>query len=233
MNTCGIGAVDNGAIPTPPLTPNTGIRYLATSVYTVGDCTAGEFQFILENYTIPPSTSDSTIFRGPGGSPIPFQFTPMTIVVPAGTCCDGSVCHTDDINEFCCEQSYRGARWFEGRTCDDSVPCPDCLSDAECDDGVGCTVDSCNGATGACEHTANLVLCDDDFFCNGQETCDSQNGCGAGEEPCDTGMDCDESTDTCVVPPIPTVSQWGLLGLTLLLAAAAKVRSARVADERS
>eukprot|EP01084_Bolivina_argentea_P090802 163538_1 len=44
--------------------------------------------------------------------------------------------------------------------------------------------------------------CDDGIFCNGQETCDKNNGCQLGTDPCDdkiacTVDSCIESTDSC------------------------------------
>ncbi len=43
---------------------------------------------------------------------------------------------------------------------------------------------------------ATTVQCDDGVFCNGQETC--QDGeCRAGPEPCPTGEECDEVSDSC------------------------------------
>ena len=106
----------------------------------------------------------------------------------------------------------------------DSGPDPVCTSDAECDDGVVCTVDSCVSgecvrtpddtlceATEMCELEAGCVLrppcetdaeCDDGNFCNGEETCDPATGCQAGTAPaCDDGLGCTDDdcdpTDGC------------------------------------
>ena len=58
--------------------------------------------------------------------------------------------------------------------------------------------------------------CDDGLFCNGQETCDDKT-CIQGTNPCSAGVGCDEVLDMCMEPTIPTVSEWGLLVLALLL----------------
>ncbi len=103
-------------------------------------------------------------------------------------------------------------------------PCPacDCLSDAacadsvycngvetcdafghcqsgtavDCDDGVGCTVDSCNEVTDLCDHDPNDAACDDTLYCNGAEWCHVLNDCQPGTDPC-PGQGCDEVNDQC------------------------------------
>ena len=72
----------------------------------------------------------------------------------------------------------------------------DCASDSECDDGIACTVDTCDLTTGTCEFAPDDTLCDNGAFCDGQETCDADSGCLAGTPPCPAG-DCDEATDQC------------------------------------
>jgi subtilisin family serine protease len=104
-------------------------------------------------------------------------------------------------------------------------PCPpcDCLSDGECDDGqfcngaetcdafgqcqsgsavdcddgVGCTVDSCDEGTDSCDNVSDDGACDDGQFCNGAETCHPVSDCQPGGDPC-PGEDCDEVNNVCV-----------------------------------
>jgi hypothetical protein len=93
-----------------------------------------------------------------------------------------------------------------------------------CSDGVACTNDSCDEATDTCNHNANDGLCDDGLFCNGVETCDVSAGCLDHADPCDYDRDsCNEALDVCEPLPIPTVSEWGLAVLALLLLIGAKV----------
>lgn len=65
-----------------------------------------------------------------------------------------------------------------------------------CNDGIACTVDSCNEATGQCDHVPNNSLCNDGLFCNGNETCNATTGCTPGSPPCGAGS-CDEAADSC------------------------------------
>ncbi len=84
----------------------------------------------------------------------------------------------------------------------DGGPAP-CTVSADCDDGIGCTVDSCDATAGACVHAPTSAMCGDGLFCNGIEACspgtvgaDPATGCLAGPPPvCDDGIAC--TTDTC------------------------------------
>jgi probable HAF family extracellular repeat protein len=72
----------------------------------------------------------------------------------------------------------------------------DCLSDEDCDDGVGCTDNTC-GPVG-CVYTANNANCGQDAsFCNGLELCDPQLDCISAGDPCAPGLLCSELLDTC------------------------------------
>ncbi|MDF1561827.1 MAG: multiheme c-type cytochrome, partial [Deltaproteobacteria bacterium] len=78
------------------------------------------------------------------------------------------------------------------------------------DDGVGCTIDSCDEATDTIVHTPDDTACDDTLFCNGAETCDPALDCQPGTAPAvDDGVgctidSCDEATDTIVHGPDDT-----------------------------
>ena len=75
------------------------------------------------------------------------------------------------------------------------------------DDGVACTIDSCNEATDTITHATNDAFCSDGEFCNGEEFCSVLNGCEAGIAPSvDDGLpctidSCDEATDSAVHSP--------------------------------
>jgi slime mold repeat-containing protein/thrombospondin type 3 repeat protein len=62
-----------------------------------------------------------------------------------------------------------------GDACD-----PNLCTDVNADDGVSCTVDRCDPATGLTTHNPSNERCDDHDLCNGTETCDVVNGCQAG-----------------------------------------------------
>jgi len=73
------------------------------------------------------------------------------------------------------------------------------------DDGVSCTVDSCDEATDSIVNVPNDSLCaDDSQFCNGNETCDPINDCQSGGDPCTGGEICNEDLNSCQEPSDPT-----------------------------
>jgi len=107
-----------------------------------------------------------------------------------------------------------------------------------CDDGIDCTVDSCNERTGTCvfipDHDRcgyNEICdpqlgcisrrcttdedCDDGLFCNGREFCEDGT-CRSSPAPvCDDGIDCtldrcDEDLDRCVNEPQDSLCDDGL-----------------------
>jgi hypothetical protein len=85
-----------------------------------------------------------------------------------------------------------------GTTCDEANSrCVTCFVDAECNDGIACTVDTCS-AQGACLFSPSNNFCSDGLFCNGQELCDvAFGGCRSPGNPCDAPSLCNESTDRC------------------------------------
>jgi len=52
---------------------------------------------------------------------------------------------------------------------------PACETDSDCDDGVSCTIDTCEA--GECESTPDDANCDDGNVCNGAEICVAFIGC--------------------------------------------------------
>jgi hypothetical protein len=85
--------------------------------------------------------------------------------------------------------------------CDDGMACTGterCV-DGACqpgeggtlDDGVSCTVDACDEASGQVVHTPDSTRCDDQRACNGAETCDALLGCRPGAPSPDGDLDQD------------------------------------------
>lgn len=72
-----------------------------------------------------------------------------------------------------------------------------CADDAQCDDGVDCTVDRCDPELGRCRFTPDDAFCQDGIHCNGVEVCTQARGCRPGEV-----VSCDDRTactiDRCV-----------------------------------
>ena len=103
--------------------------------------------------------------------------------------------------------------------------CGSCLDGNLCNGSESCS------SNGQCEPGVPLV-CDNGQYCDGTETCHPSFGCVGGTPPnCDDGVNCtadtcDEVNDTCVHDnadcAIPTVSEWGLVVLTLALLIAGK-----------
>ena len=113
--------------------------------------------------------------------------------------CTGGVCgYTDNDGEICDDELFcNGADTCGAGTC--SVH-----AGGACDDGVACTVDTCDEELDSCANTIDDLACDDGAFCNGAETCDAVLDCQAGTAPStDDGVactddSCDEDTDSIV-----------------------------------
>ena len=114
------------------------------------------------------------------------------------TCDDGVGC-TDDMCDTgldACVNTPNDGSCDDGLYCNGLETC-DAASDCQagtapdCNDGVDCTVDTCDESGDVCENTPDDLVCDDDDVCNGAETCDAIDGCQAG-----TPLDCDD-VDLC------------------------------------
>ncbi|MBL7049075.1 MAG: S8 family serine peptidase [Nitrospira sp.] len=67
-----------------------------------------------------------------------------------------------------------------------------------CNDGIGCTDDSCNESSDSCDNVINDTYCPDDGqYCNGTEFCDAVNDCISVGDLCPEGTICNEISDTC------------------------------------
>ena len=121
----------------------------------------------------------------------------------APNCNDGVDCTDDSCNEGTdsCDNVTNDANCDNGLWCDGAETCHatlDCQAGTapNCDDGVGCTDDSCNEGTDSCDNAPNHAACADGVFCNGAEICNAVTDCGAGSDPC-PGQYCDEGSDSC------------------------------------
>ncbi|HYC57644.1 MAG TPA: hypothetical protein VEL28_22110 [Candidatus Binatia bacterium] len=85
-----------------------------------------------------------------------------------------------------------------------------------CDDGITCSIDSCNAVTDSCDHTPDDTACSDGLFCNGEEACDASTGCmDSTDPPCGdaftcTTDSCNEDTDACDSIPDDTACDDGV-----------------------
>ena len=125
-------------------------------------------------------------------------------------CNDGVACTNDTCNEIAdvCENGADDGNCDDGAFCNGAETCDavlDCqaATPVDCDDAVGCTLDSCNEVADQCDNLATDSLCDNGLFCDGAETCDAVSDCQPGAVPgCDDGVGCtvdacDEVGDTC------------------------------------
>ncbi len=143
-------------------------------------------------------------------------------------CADNNPCTTDGCSAATgCYHVPNNAPCDDGDACTAPDQCSGgaCQGGApvDCNDGIDCTVDSCNQATGCkhtpddaacddanpctddtcsvdagCQHTNNTASCDDGDDCTTNDQC-SAGSCQGGAPPdCDDGIAC--TTDTCVNP---------------------------------
>ncbi len=127
----------------------------------------------------------------------------------APDCADAVACTVDACNETtdACTHTPNDLACNGAAGCNGAEICSPtagCLVSpgAGCDDGVACTIDTCDSGTGACIHIPTHAACSDGRFCNGAETCQPASGCAAGSAPCNDGVGCtldtcSEASDTC------------------------------------
>lgn len=123
---------------------------------------------------------------------------------PPPDCDDGVDCtddYCDTVMDECVSEAFDGlcdnGVFCDGEeTCDPQMGCQ-AGEAVDCDDGIECTADACDEENWVCLHAAMDDACDDGLFCNGQESCDAEAGCMAGDDPCPNSQ-CRESDDRCV-----------------------------------
>ncbi|MBN1948073.1 MAG: hypothetical protein JW797_20560, partial [Bradymonadales bacterium] len=120
---------------------------------------------------------------------------------------DGNEC-TDDS----CDPATGCVATNNSDPCDDGLFCTTgescsagvCTGGAptDCNDGVGCTVDSCNEVTTSCDNNPDNALCDDGDACT-IDTCDPVSDCVSTPDPacgstvCGNGL-CEGNGEDCV-----------------------------------
>jgi len=102
-------------------------------------------------------------------------------------CNDGVGCTVDGCDEEAgaCSFLADDAACQDGQVCNGAEICDlgaDCQPGAppSCDDGIGCTSDTCSEEAGGCLNQPVDAVCDDGVFCNGVEQCNAAVGCEAG-----------------------------------------------------
>ena len=121
----------------------------------------------------------------------------------AVSCDDGVSCTVDSCNEGTdsCDATPNDSLCSNGLFCDGAETCSatlDCQAGTapNCNDGVSCTIDSCNEGTDSCDNVTDDSFCDNGLFCDGAEVCNATLDCQDSADPCDAAV-CDEVNDTC------------------------------------
>ncbi|MDJ0765845.1 MAG: MopE-related protein [Myxococcota bacterium] len=102
-------------------------------------------------------------------------------------CDDGNLCTDDICVDFICQTVDNTASCSNGLFCDGEEMCQGgaCQpgTPVPIDDGVLCTMDSCDEEEDKILHIPEDSVCDDGEFCNGAEVCDLVNDCQPGPPP--------------------------------------------------
>ncbi|MGB0716199.1 MAG: S8 family serine peptidase [Phycisphaerae bacterium] len=119
-------------------------------------------------------------------------------------CDDGVECTVDECDEDADSCAFVADDLFcgNGTDCDGVEVCDPVLGcqagePIDVDDGIACTVDFCDEASGQVVHQPDDAACDDGLFCTGVQVCDAEQGCVSLGDPCPDQL-CDESSDVCV-----------------------------------
>lgn len=186
----------------------------------------------------------------------PGACTCASVCASGEACDDGVECTVDTCGNNTCVHTATNSLCDDHKVCNGSETCDAKLgcrpgTTLDCNDHNACTTDTCTEPNGCghaavncdngqfcdgvetCDPAVGCVPgtpphCDDGFFCNGQETC-TASGCARGTPPCATNQTCNEQTNTCTnaFTAIPTVSQWGLIVMALIILIIVKVRNLR------
>ena len=115
--------------------------------------------------------------------------------------CDDKLACTDDscvATQGCVHKGNTGGSCSDGSLCTKSDSCAggQCVgTPLACDDGNGCTVDSCDASSG-CIHAGNVGQpCTDGNACTGPDACTLGGNCTGKPVPCDDKNPC--TLDTC------------------------------------
>ena len=122
-------------------------------------------------------------------------------VPDAATCSDGNACTTDtcDVASGKCVNLNNDITCTDGDACTTGDVCNGGTCTAtttDCDDKNVCTIDSCDGESGNCVHSANNdAVCDDGDPCTTAEYCSNKSCLSDGSTNCNDQNDC--TLDTC------------------------------------
>jgi hypothetical protein len=162
---------------------------MAGQFCTNGGCIAGAQCSVLDGVMNNPDCDDNLACNG---QEICFDLPGPNDQCQPGTpinCADAFACTTDTCQNpgGTCQHTPVNAACSDGNPCDGSETCSAAVGCQEgaplnCDDNVACTQDLCIMNFG-CNNIAADESCSDNLFCNGEETCDLQQGCQPAQNP--------------------------------------------------
>jgi hypothetical protein len=119
-------------------------------------------------------------------------------VFTGSPCLPGEFCNE---NQDRCDECEVDVDCSDGLFCTGVETCVDgvCVPGTPpgCDDGLDCTIDSCDTELDECVHTPDHGACDDGLFCTGEATCDVNDGCLLSGNPCEPDEFCNEDENRC------------------------------------
>ncbi|MCZ7681141.1 MAG: putative metal-binding motif-containing protein [Sandaracinaceae bacterium] len=147
-------------------------------------------------------TSSASASSSPASSTARFVIASLSLALVA--CGDGMSDRDASVPGMDASRSDAGDR--DAASPPDSGP-PGCTSDADCDDGIDCTADTCTASTGACRHQVVPALCPTGSSCHPMRGCEMGRPCGtdadcADDDACTVNERCDPAARTCVVDPL-------------------------------
>ena len=133
----------------------------------------------------------------------PYAWTPQA---DGASCADAFFCYTEATCQatVCTPTVYNcnDGIGCTADTCDeDADRCVNAPDDSACDDGNVCTDDVCDPSQNGCVTTFNNDPCDDGLFCTGDDSCSNGTCSHHAGTPCDDDQTCDEDADICVDDP--------------------------------
>lgn len=159
---------------------------------TAGDVSRHDLALGEPPCTGDPDCDDGVFCNGAETCDVVLGCQPGTDPCPGQLCDEGADACVDCLVDGDCDDALycNGSETCVAGACQSGTP-------VDCDDGIGCTNDSCNETTDSCDNVTDDGLCDNGVFCDGAEVCDSALDCQPGSDPC-PGLSCDEGADNCV-----------------------------------
>jgi hypothetical protein len=129
---------------------------------------------------------------------------------------NGAGCGGTDVNTFACNDDGD----CPVGTCNQQTAfceCAGCTDNADCNDGIACTIDTC--VNSVCSNEPDHAACATGLFCS-QQVCDRNNGCiltdfctSQAGNPCPNPATCNESLDDCgcAIPTVEVTSRYILI----------------------